>query len=153
LTHCEINVNPKPKPKAGASSVPAEMPNLTTFTAIMETSGLSSEVDAAKNLTILAPTDDAFAKLPKRQVEHLTKNRAAAAEFIARHLVPGNRIGLGTGARMKAVSIAKGRDGVERRVEVRPGKMTVGGIRVSALEIPTDNGVMLMLDAVVEAGR
>lgn len=153
VTQCEVTVKSKPKPKAVASNVPAEMPNLTTFSAIMEISGLSGEVDSAKNLTILAPTDDAFAKLPKRQVEQLTTNRAAAAAFITRHLVAENRIGLDARSSMKATSSAKSRDGVERRIEIKPGKMTFGGVRVFAMEIPTGNGVMLMLDAIIEEKR
>jgi len=153
VTNCEVTLKPKPKPKAGASSAPSQMSNLTTFSTILETSGLSSEVDSAQDVTILAPTDEAFKKLSQRQVEQLTKNRAAAAAFVSRHILLGTRVEFGSGLKIRSTSVAKGRDGAERRIEVKPGRMTVGGAGVVALEIPTDNGVMVMLDSIVEEKR
>jgi uncharacterized surface protein with fasciclin (FAS1) repeats len=56
-------------------------------TIVREAGGLETLV--SEPCTVFAPTDDAFADLPRRQLEHLLTSRRAKHELLLRHLSGG----------------------------------------------------------------
>ena len=74
------------KPVATAA---AESPLLTTLTAAIEQAGLAKTLDSAEALTVFAPTDDAFAAIPKKDLNALLADQEALTQVLTHHVVEG----------------------------------------------------------------
>ena len=63
-----------------------------TLVAAVEAAGLTEALQNSDEYTVFAPTDEAFAKLPKGTVETLLKpeNKEALKAVLLYHVVPGN---------------------------------------------------------------
>ncbi len=118
-----------------------------TLIAAAKAAGLAETLSKDGPFTILAPTDAAFAKLPKGTVEELLKpeNKGKLADILKLHVISG-RVYSDAVAGMKeaptlagqALAIVKTRDGI-----------TIGGAKVSATDIDASNGVIHVIDAVI----
>src|SRR5689334_21954344 len=62
-----------------------------TLVSLVKAAGLVETLQGAGPFTVFAPTDDAFAKLPKETVESLTKpeNKEKLKSILLYHVVPG----------------------------------------------------------------
>ena len=58
--------------------------------AAVKAADLVSTVQEADALTIFAPTNDAFAKVPKDALDSLLADKEALTAVLLRHVVPGN---------------------------------------------------------------
>ncbi len=69
-----------------------EAPNLKTLVAAVKAAGLVDTLASKGPFTVFAPTDAAFAKLPKGTVETLVKpeNKAALTRILTYHVVAGD---------------------------------------------------------------
>ena len=69
----------------------AETDNLTTLVAAVKAAGLVEALEGDGPLTVFAPTDEAFAKLPEGTVENLLKpeNKDQLVAILTYHVVPG----------------------------------------------------------------
>ena len=69
-----------------------EAPNLTTLVAAVKAAGLVDTLASKGPFTVFAPTNDAFAKLPKGTVETLVKpeNKATLTKILTYHVVAGD---------------------------------------------------------------
>lgn len=98
-------------------------------------------------ITVFAPTDAAFKKLPEGTVENLLKpeNKAQLAAILKFHVVPG---------RVKAADVtgkklnAKTAEGREVAIDGTDG-VTVGGAKVTQADIIATNGVIHVIDTVI----
>lgn len=66
-------------------------PRLNKFTEAMKSTGLDQRFSETGNYTVLAPTDEAFGKLPQDRVNALMKpeNREHLKNLLLLHIVPG----------------------------------------------------------------
>ena len=94
-----------------------------------------------------APTDDAFAKLPKGTVEDLLKpqNKAKLVKILTYHVVAGKVLA----ADVVKLSSAKTVEGSEVKITVTGGKVKVDDANVVKTDIATSNGVIHMIDSVL----
>jgi uncharacterized surface protein with fasciclin (FAS1) repeats len=92
---------------------------------------------------VFAPTDEAFAKIPKAQLDALLKDKAALTKVLTYHVVPG---------KVMAKDVKPG------MVKTVQGGMvtvsTTGGVKVDAAnvvktDIAADNGVIHVIDTVI----
>jgi transforming growth factor-beta-induced protein len=119
-----------------------------TLLAAAQAAGL---VDALKSdgdgrgLTIFAPTDEAFAKLPPGTVESLLKpeNRETLAQVLKYHVVAGRAYS------DKVVGMHKTLAGPSVTVKAQGGKVMVGSATVAAADIESSNAVIHVIDAVI----
>ena len=107
-------------------------------------------VDALKGqgpLTVFAPTDEAFAKLPAGTVENLLKpeNKDKLTAVLTYHVVPG-RV---TADQVVNLSSAKTINGRSLQISSMDGKVMVDNARVTSTDIMASNGVIHVLDSVV----
>jgi transforming growth factor-beta-induced protein len=116
------------------------------FNTLLAAAKAAGLVDALKapgaNLTVLAPTDEAFAKLPKGTVESLLEpaNRGKLAAILKYHVLP-RRLTLG---RVEADTLHGG------KVAFRPaGPIRVGQANVLVADIKATNGVIHVIDRVL----
>ena len=98
-------------------------------------------------LTVFAPTDDAFAALPKGTVEELLKkeNRKQLTELLTTHVVSGR---VSAGDALNAGK-AKSLSGSELAFAIDNGLFTVNGSVIRSTGIDGGNGVIHVIDSVI----
>ena len=64
-------------------------PLLKTLTAAVKAAGLVDTLNSADELTVFAPTDDAFAQIPKKDLNALLKDKKALTTVLTHHVVAG----------------------------------------------------------------
>jgi uncharacterized surface protein with fasciclin (FAS1) repeats len=107
-------------------------------------------VDALKAegpLTVFAPTDDAFAKLPAGTVEMLLKpeNKEKLQAVLLYHVVEGGV----TSAEVVKLSTAKTLQGDTVDISVKMGKVYIDNAQVIAADVEASNGVIHVIDTVL----
>jgi uncharacterized surface protein with fasciclin (FAS1) repeats len=93
--------------------------------------------------TVFAPTDEAFAKIPKADLDALLKDKAKLTAVLTYHVVPGKVMA----ADVKAVKV-KTVQGSELTISTTGGVM-VDKAKVTATDIAADNGVIHVIDSVI----
>jgi len=111
-----------------------------------EAAGLVETLQSKGPLTLFAPTDEAFAKLPEGTVEELLKpeNKGELAAILTYHVLPGKVM-----AKDVKTGSASTLNGETLDIEVKDGKVTVDGIHVVATDIECTNGVIHVVDEVI----
>jgi uncharacterized surface protein with fasciclin (FAS1) repeats len=107
--------------------------------------GLAGALEGKGPLTVFAPTDAAFAKLPPATVAALMHNRAKLRAVLLYHVLKG-RI---TAALLVKLHSIKTLNGQSLKVRVKKGVVTVGGVRVIKTNIGASNGVIHVIDRVL----
>ena len=80
---------PPPAPTLDLVATAVEAGDLTTFLAALDTAGLRATLAGPGPLTVFAPSDQAFAALPKGELDRLLKNKKKLAALLGHHVVQG----------------------------------------------------------------
>ena len=64
-------------------------PLLETLVAAVTKAGLVDTLNSAGDITVFAPTEEAFQKIPEQDLEALLKDRKALTAVLTHHVVPG----------------------------------------------------------------
>ena len=118
-----------------------------TLVTAVKAAGLVETLKGKGPFTVFAPTDEAFAKLPKGTVETLLKpeNKDKLTKILTYHVIPGKVMsGDIAGKKMKVKTVA----GVEASVDATKDVM-IDGAKVVKADIKTSNGVIHVIDAVI----
>jgi uncharacterized surface protein with fasciclin (FAS1) repeats len=121
--------------------------NFTTLVTAIKAAGLVETLKGKGPFTVFAPTDAAFAKLPKGTVEDLLKpeNKAKLTAILTYHVVPGKVMSgdiKGKKANVKSV------EGSELSVDATDG-VKVDDAKVVTADVAASNGVIHAIDTVV----
>ena len=118
-----------------------------TLAAALQAAGLVDTLKGAGPFTVFAPTDAAFAKLPKGTVEELLKpeNKAKLTAILTYHVVPGKLMA----ADVAKVADAKTVQGGSVKVTAGAGKVMVNDSTVVKADIGASNGVIHVIDTVL----
>jgi uncharacterized surface protein with fasciclin (FAS1) repeats len=117
--------------------------NFTTLAAALQAAGLVDTLKGPGPFTVFAPTDAAFAKVPKADLDALLKDKAKLTAVLTYHVVPGTVMAKDVKAgKVKTVQ------GSELTVATMGG-VTVDGARVTATDVVASNGVIHVIDSVV----
>ena len=121
--------------------------NFNTLAKAIEVAGLQDALTANGPVTIFAPTDEAFAKLPPAQLEALLRpeNKDQLVKILTNHVVPGKALEADD---MKRARSAKTVAGEEVKFELVRGRLRVDGARVTG-DYNADNGVVVAVDSVL----
>ena len=95
--------------------------------------------------TVFAPTDKAFAKVPKADLEALLKDKKQLQAVLTYHVVAGKVMA----ADVVKLKSAKTVQGEAVKIAVDEGKVTIDGAEVVKADIPCSNGVIHIIDAVL----
>lgn len=127
--------------------VAAKAGKFNTLLAAAKAAGLAGTLSSKGPFTVFAPTDAAFAKLPKGTVENLLKpeNKAQLAGILTYHVVSGKV----PAAKVVGIKSAKTVHGSDLPIVVKDGKVTVAGANVVATDVMASNGVIHIIDAVM----
>lgn len=114
-----------------------------TLATALQAAGLVETLKGPGPFTVFAPTDEAFAKVPKADLDALLKDKAKLAAVLTYHVVPGKVMAKDVKAgKVKTVQ------GSELTLGTNGG-VTVDGAKVVKADIVADNGVIHVIDSVV----
>ena len=118
--------------------------NFTTLLAAVEAAGLT-ETLATSKLTVLAPTDEAFAALGQPAIDALLADPAQLTAVLQGHLLPLPQDAATIGIFSSVVTVS----GTSLAVTNDGTTVTIGGATVTAADIPADNGFIHVIDTVI----
>jgi uncharacterized surface protein with fasciclin (FAS1) repeats len=119
--------------------------NFDTLTALLKRAGLAKTLKGEGPYTVFAPTDAAFAKVPKATLDKLGADKAALRSVLLYHVAAGRL----TASKVVKRSSIKTLNGQRVRVRVRASKVFVGGARVTTPDIRASNGVIHAINKVL----
>ncbi len=118
-----------------------------TLVAALKATDLVKPLNGKGPFTVFAPTDEAFAKLPKGTVEKLLlpENKGTLAAILKYHVVPGKVMAKD----VVKVNAAKTLNGQRVDVHVKKGKVKIDNAKVIKTDILASNGVIHVIDSIV----
>jgi uncharacterized surface protein with fasciclin (FAS1) repeats len=125
----------------------AQENGFSTLVAAIDAAGLRSALEADGPFTVFAPTDAAFAALPAGTVETLLlpENKSALTDILTYHVVSG-RV---TSNQVVTLTSATTLLGQNVSIEVVDGSVYINGAQVTTVDVPADNGVIHVINAVL----
>ena len=116
-----------------------------TLVKLVKQAGLAGALQGKGPLTVFAPTDAAFAKVPKSTLAALAKDKAKLRAVLLYHVAKGKL----TAAKVIKLRSIKTLNGQSLKVRVNHGTVTVGGARVIKANIGASNGVIHVINQVL----
>ena len=114
-----------------------------TLASALQAAGLVDTLKGKGPFTVFAPTDEAFAKIPKADLDALLKDKAKLTAVLTYHVVAG---------KVLAKDIKPGKvktvQGTELTIAATGG-VTVDAAKVTAADVLADNGVIHVIDTVL----
>jgi len=135
-------------PTAGTRSVIATATaagSFNTFVAAIKTAGLTETLEGKGPFTVLAPTDAAFAKLPKAKLDALLKDQAKLKTILSYHVLPSNY----TPAQLAKLTSAPTLNGKTLKIASKDGKLWADNGQVTLTDMPATNGGVYAIDTVL----
>ncbi len=117
--------------------------NFNTLAAALQAADLVETLKGSGPFTVFAPTDAAFAKIPKEVLDALLADKAKLSTVLTYHVVPGKVM-----AKDVKAGMVKTVEGSSLTVSTMGG-VKVDNANVTAVDIIADNGVIHVIDTVV----
>jgi hypothetical protein len=136
---------PPPAPTKDIVDLAAEAGTFTTLLKAVETAGLKDTLKGPGPFTVFAPTDEAFAKLPKGELDKLLKNKKKLEELLKYHVVEGAVKAADVSAKPSATTLA----GKDITIDATAGVKLNGAATVVTADIAATNGVIHTIDTVL----
>merc|ERR1711990_1404223 len=139
-----------PAPTKNIAELAIATPQLYTLLAAVKAAGLVETLAGEGPFTVFAPTNKAFAKIPKQTLDGLLADKDALTAVLLRHVVPG--------AALKAGDVPEGETKVKtaggeeitvsrtRYLKIKPAAAKTG---VAAFDILATNGVVHLINDVI----
>jgi len=118
-----------------------------TLVAAVKAAGLVETLKGKGPFTVFAPTDEAFAKLPKGTVEDLLKpeNKDKLVAILTYHVVPGSVKAAAVKDGLKAKTV----QGQEVSFKISGKDVMIDNAKIIKTDIETSNGVIHVIDTVI----
>ncbi len=120
--------------------------DFSTLVSLVQTAGLADVLATTDGLTVFAPTNEAFAKLPAAVVEYLTSNPELLTQVLQYHVVSGKVMSTDLTDGLKAASLDMGN---ELTFAVSEAGVKVDAANVVTADIEASNGVIHAVDSVL----
>jgi len=116
-----------------------------TLIAAAKAAGLVDTLKGKGPFTVFAPSDKAFAKLPKGTVEALLKDKKKLAAILTYHVVSG-KVMAKTAMTLKKAKTVQGQD---IKIKVKGKNLHINQAKVVSADIDASNGVIHVIDQVI----
>jgi uncharacterized surface protein with fasciclin (FAS1) repeats len=119
-----------------------------SFTTLLTAAAKAELVDTLKSdgpFTLFAPTDEAFARVPKETLDALLKDKAKLKEVLLYHVVEGNVMA----ADVVKLDSTKTVQGQLIAIQAQGGKVMINKATVTKADIKTSNGVIHVIDTIL----
>jgi uncharacterized surface protein with fasciclin (FAS1) repeats len=136
-----------PAPTKNIVATAVEAGQFKTLASLLQSAGLVDALQGPGPFTVFAPTDEAFAKVPKAQLEALGKNPEMLKQVLLYHVVPGSisakQITAFTSAEAKTLQ------GKNVKIKVDEKGVHVNTAKVIKADVMASNGVIHVIDSVI----
>jgi uncharacterized surface protein with fasciclin (FAS1) repeats len=136
-------------PAAGPKDIVETAVAVGTFNTLAKAlteAGLVETLKGAGPFTVLAPTDEAFAKIPAKDLEALLADKAALTKVLTYHVIAGNVPSTQVSTMTEAATV----EGSKVTIKVVDGKVVINGnSTVTAADVAASNGVIHVIDTVL----
>lgn len=119
--------------------------SFNTLVTAVKAADLVSTLKGEGPFTVFAPTDAAFAKLPKGTLEALLNDKEKLKAVLTYHVVPGKVMAADV-AKMKTAKTANGKS---LTISTADGSVMVNSAKVIQTDVAASNGVIHAIDTVV----
>ncbi len=117
----------------------------TTLTSLVQAAGLAETLSGEGPFTVFAPTDDAFAKVPKATLDSLAADPEALKAVLLYHVVDGEA----RASDVAELDSAETLNGASVALETTDGTVTVDEATVVQPDVTASNGVIHVIDQVL----
>ncbi len=123
----------------------ASSPQLSTLVKLVKEAGLVNALSGKTKLTVFAPTNAAFAKVPKATLAALGKNKKLLAKVLEYHVVAGAL----TAAQIEKKTSLKTLEGATVSVKVAGGSVYINKAKVVTPNLKASNGIVHVINGVL----
>ena len=120
-------------------------PQFSTLVTALKAAGLVKTLSGKGPFTVFAPTNAAFAKIPKADLDKLLADKVALTKVLTYHVVAGKV----TAAQVMKLKMAKTVQGSEVNVMVMGKSVKINDAKVIKANIMASNGVIHVIDTVL----
>ena len=124
--------------------VAASNPDFTTLVTAVKAAGLAETLAGPGPFTVFAPTNEAFAKVPKDVLDKLLANKEALTKVLTYHVLAGE---------VKAADVMPGDvrsvEGSTATIADAGGQLKVNDATIVATDVMASNGVIHVIDSVI----
>lgn len=117
----------------------------TTLVKLVKAAGLAGALSGTQKLTVLAPTDAAFAKVPASTLAALGTDKAKLRKVLLYHVVNGEV----KANQIVTLKSAKTLEGSNVKITVTGGKVYVNNALVTKTDVLASNGVIHVINSVL----
>ena len=120
-------------------------PQLSTLLSLVKKAGLADDLSAPGALTVFAPTNAAFANVPKPTLDALAKSPKQLRRVLLYHVVAGKV----TAAKVVKLRSAQTLAGPSLRIRVTGTTVRMNTAKVTKADVLASNGVVHLIDRVL----
>jgi len=125
--------------------IAASNPQFSTLVSLVKKAGLVNALSGKTKLTVFAPTNAAFKKVPKASLAKLAKNKKLLTKVLEYHVLPG----VVPAAKVVKLKSAKTLEGARVHFKVKKGKAYVNSAQIVKTDIHASNGIIHVINAVL----
>jgi uncharacterized surface protein with fasciclin (FAS1) repeats len=116
-----------------------------TLVTAVQAAGLVETLKGTGPFTVFAPTDEAFAKVPKATLDGLLADKDKLTQVLTYHVVPGKVMAADVVKLKEATTV----QGSKVTVMVHGDKVMIDNANVIKADVEATNGVIHVIDAVI----
>jgi uncharacterized surface protein with fasciclin (FAS1) repeats len=126
-----------------------QSPNLSTFVQLLETSGLAGDLERDGGFTVFAPTNEAFSKLSKQELEMLIlpENKSKLIDVLKVHVLP-TEVGSMQLNSTQRIKLSEDKY-IPVRAQLSGTQMLIGGAALQVTDVEASNGLLHVVDNVI----
>lgn len=123
----------------------ASAPQFSTLVSLVKKAGLVGVLSGKANYTVFAPTNAAFAKVPKKTLNQLAADKAMLKQVLLYHVLPG-KVPASKVLKTKSAMTA---EGSKVTFSVRGDNAFVNDAKITKTDIRCSNGIIHAINAVL----
>ena len=127
------------------AAIAAKSPQFSTLLSLVKKAGLAQTLSTPGAYTVFAPTNAAFAKVPKATLNALAKNPAQLKRVLLYHVVAGKV----PAAKVVTLKSAKTLAGLTVKIRVTGMTVRVNSAKVTKADVKASNGIVHVIDRVL----
>ncbi|MDV6373689.1 fasciclin domain-containing protein [Deinococcus arenicola] len=134
-----------PAPTQTIAGIVSTNPDFSTLLAAVKAAGLVETLSGAGPFTVFAPTNAAFAKIPKADLDALLNDKDKLKAVLLYHVVAGKVMA----ADVVKMTTGKTVNGASVNVKVDGSTVMINDATVTKADVPATNGVIHIIDTVL----
>lgn len=127
------------------AAIAATSPQFSTLLSLVKKAGLAQTLSTPGAYTVFAPTNAAFAKVPKATLNALARNPAQLKRVLLYHVVAGKV----PAAKVVTLRSAKTFAGPTVKIRVTGTTVRVNSAKVTKADVKASNGIVHVIDRVL----